>query len=53
MYLLGSGAVKDFAITIGVGVLEGSDSSIFISAPLAYLLMGKFKKEKHLITDHD
>lgn len=53
MYILGTGAVKDFAFTIGIGVLAGSYSSIFISAPLAYLLMGKFKKEKKLITDHD
>lgn len=53
MYFLGTGAVKDFAFTIGVGVLAGSYSSIFISAPLAYLLMGHFKKEKKLITDHD
>lgn len=53
MFVLGSGAVKDFAFTIGIGVLAGSYSSIFISAPLAYLLMGKFKQEKKLITDHD
>lgn len=53
MYFLGSGAVKDFAFTIGVWVLAGSYSSIFIAAPLAYLLMGKFKKEKKLITSHD
>jgi len=53
MFILGSGAVKDFAFTIGIGVLAGSYSSIFIAAPLAYLLMGKFKKEKKMITDHD
>ena len=53
MFFLGSGAVKDFAFTIGVGVLAGSYSSIFISAPMAYLLMGKFKKEKKMITSHD
>ena len=53
MYFLGTGAVKDFAFTIGVGVLAGSYSSIFISAPLAYLLMWKFKKEKASITEHD
>jgi len=53
MFFLWSGAVKDFAFTIGIGVIAGSYSSIFISAPLAYLLMGKFKKEKKLITNHD
>ncbi len=53
MFVLGSGAVKDFAFTIGIGVLAGSYSSIFIAAPLAYLLMGKFKTEKKMITNHD
>ncbi|HCB51463.1 TPA: protein translocase subunit SecF [Patescibacteria group bacterium] len=45
MYIFGTGAIKDFAFTIGIGVLAGSYSSIFISGPLAYLLMGKYKKE--------
>lgn len=46
MYIFGTGAVKDFAFTIGIGVIAGSYSSIFISAPLAYLVMGKYKKER-------
>jgi preprotein translocase SecF subunit len=46
MYIFGTGAVKDFAFTIGIGVLAGSFSSIFIAWPLAYIFMGKYKKER-------
>lgn len=46
MYILGTGVIKTFAFTIGVGVLAGTASSIFLAAPLAYLLLGKFNKEK-------
>ncbi|MFZ2151074.1 MAG: protein translocase subunit SecF [Candidatus Absconditicoccaceae bacterium] len=46
MYILGTGDIKSFAFTIGIGVIAGSYSSIFISAPLAYLMMGRYKKEK-------
>lgn len=46
MYIFGTGAVKDFAFTIGIWVVAGSYSSLFMSAPLAYLVMGKYKKER-------
>ena len=46
MYIFWTGAIKDFSFTIGIWVLVGSFSSIFIAAPLAYLVMGKYKKEK-------
>jgi len=46
MYLLWSGVIKQFAFTIGIGVIAGSYSSIFIAAPLVYLLLGKYKKER-------
>ena len=46
MYLLWSGDVKQFAFTIGVWVIAGSYSSIFISAPLTYILLGKYRKER-------
>lgn len=51
MYIFGTGAVKDFAFTIGVGVIAGSYSSIFISAPLAYLMMGKYRKERKAMSE--
>jgi preprotein translocase subunit SecF len=38
LYLLGTGPVKLFAFTMGVGVIAGTYSSIFFAAPLAYLL---------------
>jgi len=46
MFFLGSGVIKQFAFTIGMGVIFGSYSSIFISAPLAYILLGRYKKER-------
>ena len=46
MYILWSGAIKTFAFTIWIWVLAGSYSSIFISAPLAYLVLGKYRKER-------
>lgn len=49
MYIFGTGAIKDFSFTIGIGVLAGSFSSIFIAAPLAYIVMGKYKKERRVM----
>lgn len=47
MFILGTGAIKDFAFTMGIGIAAGSYSSIFIAAPLAYLMLGKYGKEKN------
>gem|GEM_PF-6731324 len=33
-----------FAFTLGMGVIAGTYSSIFVAAPLAYLLSGGSKK---------
>jgi len=49
MFIIGTGIIKQFAFTIGIGVLAGTYSSIFISAPLVYILLGKYKKEKHIL----
>lgn len=46
MYIFGTGVIKLFAFTTGIGVVAGTASSIFIAAPLAYLLLGKFNKEQ-------
>ncbi len=46
MYILWTWDIKLFAFTIWVWVLAGSYSSIFISAPLSYLMMWRYKKEK-------
>lgn len=46
MYILWTWAIKYFAFTMWIGVIAGSFSSIFIAAPLAYLIMGKYKEEK-------
>ncbi len=46
MFLLWSGSIKEFAFTIGIWVIAWSYSSIFISAPLTYILLGKYKKER-------
>lgn len=46
MYVLGTGVIKTFAFVIGIGIVAGTFSSIFIAAPLMYVLMGKYGKEK-------
>jgi SecD/SecF fusion protein len=46
MFILGQGVIRHFAFTIGMWVIFGSYSSIFISGPLAYILLGKYKKER-------
>lgn len=46
MYFLWTGDIKEFAFTIGIWVVAGSYSSIFISAPLTYILLGKYHKER-------
>lgn len=46
MYILWAGAIKTFAFTIWIWVLAWSYSSLFISAPLAYLVLWKYKKER-------
>ena len=38
MYIVGTGSLKVFAFTFGMGVIGWSFSSIFFAAPLAYLL---------------
>ena len=34
MYFLGGGVIKDFAFTLGIGVLVGTYSSIYVASPL-------------------
>ena len=46
MFFLWTWIIKHFAFIIWIWVLAGSYSSIFISAPLAYLMMWRYKKEK-------
>lgn len=46
MYILWWWVIQQFAFTIGIWVIAGSYSSIFISAPLTYILLGKYRKER-------
>lgn len=46
MFFLGTWAVREFSFTIGMWVIFGSYSSIFMSAPMVYILLGKYKKER-------
>lgn len=41
MYIFGTGTLKTFAFTLGLGVFAGTYSSIFLAAPMAYLASGK------------
>jgi len=46
MYFFGTWSLKIFAFTLFFWILSGSYSSIFISAWLAYIMSGKYKKEQ-------
>jgi len=45
MFVFGESVMQSFALAMGIGVLAGSFSSIFVAAPLAYILLGKRQKE--------
>ncbi len=45
MYIFGTGDLGRFAFSMGVGVISGSLSSIFLAAPLAYLIIKYSKKD--------
>jgi len=51
MYFFGGGVIQQFAFTVGFGILSGVFSSIFIAAPLMYVLMGSFFKEYKKLPD--
>ena len=44
MRFLGTGVIKIFAFIMGIGIVGGTFSSIFLSAPLAYLFVKWTKK---------
>jgi SecD/SecF fusion protein len=44
MFIFGSGVIKWFSFAIGIGIIAWSYSSIFIAAPLAYIISGKIRK---------
>jgi SecD/SecF fusion protein len=46
MYVFGQSVMQSFSVVMGVGILAGSVSSIFIAAPLAYIMTGKYGSEK-------
>jgi len=45
MFFLWTGIIKSFAYTVWFWIIAGTFSSIFIAAPLVYVLMGAFGKE--------
>jgi|GEM_PF-611289 len=47
MYVIGTGDLSRFAFSMGVGVISGSLSSIFLAAPLAYLIIKYTHKPDH------
>lgn len=46
MYVFGTGVLKTFAFTLGIGVMAGTFSSVFLAAPLAYLASAKKFEKK-------
>jgi SecD/SecF fusion protein len=47
MYLIGTGDLSRFAFSMWLWVLSGSISSIFLAAPLAYLIIKYTVKKDH------
>lgn len=45
MYIFGTGILRLFAFTLGIGVIAGTYSSIFLAAPFAYLVSNRQKKQ--------
>ena len=45
-FLWNSAVLQQFSFTVGIWIIFATCSSIFLWAPLAYLLMGKFNKER-------
>jgi len=45
LFLIGGGAVKDLALTLVIGVIVGTYSSIFVASPVVLLLQKKDLKE--------
>lgn len=43
LYLFAGGVITDFAFTLGIGVIVGTYSSIYVAAPLV-LKLGQLKK---------
>lgn len=46
MFIFGTGIIQTFSFVIWVWVIFGTFASIFLAAPIAYLMTWKFKKEK-------
>jgi len=45
MFMFGASVMKTFAFTMGIGVIAGSFSSIFLASPLVYVLLNRWRKE--------
>ncbi|MEF9863977.1 MAG: protein translocase subunit SecF [Christensenellaceae bacterium] len=48
LYVFGVDSIKEFALPIIIGLLAGTYSSVFLSAPIWALLSDKFDKKKNL-----
>lgn len=46
MFIFGTGIIRTFSFVIWVWVIFGTFASIFLAAPIAYLMTWKFKEEK-------
>ena len=46
MFIFGTWIIRTFSFVIWVWVIFGTFASIFLAAPIAYLMTGKFKEEK-------
>ena len=48
IFIFGGDTIRGFIFALLVGVLAGTFSSVFLSSPFAYVLMGGHKKDKQI-----
>jgi SecD/SecF fusion protein len=48
IFVLGGDSVRSFSFAMMLGVIFGTASSLFIAAPVAYIMMNKKKGKKEV-----
>ena len=48
IFILGGDSIRSFAFAMILGVVIGTLSSLFVASPIAYMMLKKQKKVRHL-----
>lgn len=51
LFLMGVSSLKEFALTLMVGVVGGAFSSVFLTGPLWYLMKTRFGKDRYVTVE--